>query len=195
MNKRILGFIVLLSTIISVVTMLKFNNSNYIEYNENASIPKKEAIQETKKEQEKVNVVEVPNGENSIQKQEKQNNNLIKKEENERNTNKITKENPRAVRVDESEPLVAVVSIFKIEKNSISGKMSLENKAKLAYLSRKLSTIDYGKIQEYMSDEDEFRAAIEIFKILKVRLHTNEYEEVKNILRPYIDVDFIDKNI
>lgn len=195
MNKRILGFIVLLSTIISVVTMLKFNNLNYIEYNRNASTPKKETVQETEKKQEKVNVVEAPTGEGSIEKQEKQDNSLIKKEESKKSTNKTIKESSQGVRANESEPSVAVVSIFKIEKNSISGKMSLENKAKLAYLSRKLSTIDYGKIQEYMNSEDEFSAAIEIFKILKVRLKINEYEEVKNILRPYIDVDFIDKNI
>ncbi|GIM29689.1 hypothetical protein CPJCM30710_23550 [Clostridium polyendosporum] len=195
MNKKIRGFIVIFSTIISVVIMLKFGSLSHIEDNKNANISKKDVIQESEKEQEKVNVAEVPKVENDIEKHEKQNNNLVKKEESKKNINKVDKENTQRVYTDESEPSAPVVSIFKIEKDNISNKMSLENKAKLAYLSRKLSTIDYGKIQEYMNGKDEFKAATEIFKILKVRLQINEYEEVKNILRPYIDVDFIDNNI
>ncbi|GFP77329.1 hypothetical protein [Clostridium fungisolvens] len=93
------------------------------------------------------------------------------------------------------EEAVPTVSIFKIDKNTILNKISLADKAKLIYLSRKLSIADYDYIQEDMKSSNEIEASKDIFTILKKKLSYNDYEKVKNILSPYIDVEYIEKSI
>ncbi|MBK1811417.1 hypothetical protein JHL18_12385 [Clostridium sp. YIM B02505] len=93
------------------------------------------------------------------------------------------------------EKTVPTVSIFKIDKNTILNKISMADKAKLIYLSRKLSIADYDYIQEDLKSSNEIEASKDIFSILKKKLSDNDYEKVKNILSPYIDVDYIEKNI
>lgn len=93
------------------------------------------------------------------------------------------------------EESVPTVSIFKIDKNTILNNISMTDKAKLIYLSRKLSIEDYDYIQQDMKSSNEIEASKDIFTILKKKLSNSDYEKVKNILSPYIDVDYIDKNI
>lgn len=93
------------------------------------------------------------------------------------------------------EESVPTVSIFKIDKNTILNKISMADKAKLIYLSRKLSIADYDYIQEDLKSSNEIEASKDIFTILKKKLSYSDYEKVKNILSPYIDVDYIEKNI
>ncbi|GFZ31242.1 hypothetical protein CSC2_17680 [Clostridium zeae] len=93
------------------------------------------------------------------------------------------------------EESIPTVSIFKIDKNTILNKISIADKAKLIYLSRKLSLSDYDYIKDDMKSSNEIEASKDIFTILKKKLSYSDYEKVKNILSPYIDVDYIEKNI
>ncbi|GKU23326.1 hypothetical protein [Clostridium folliculivorans] len=93
------------------------------------------------------------------------------------------------------EESVPTVSIFKIDKNTIINRIGMADKAKLIYLSRKLSITDYDNIQEDLKSSNEIEASKDIFTILKKKLSYSDYEKVKNILSPYINVDYIENSI
>jgi hypothetical protein len=90
---------------------------------------------------------------------------------------------------------VQTMSIFKVDKSTIISKLSVTDKAKLLYISRKLSSADYSNIQDDLKSSNELEAAEDIFKILKNRLSSQDYNKVKNILAPYINVEYIDGNL
>ncbi|WP_160678396.1 hypothetical protein [Clostridium sp. C8-1-8] len=90
---------------------------------------------------------------------------------------------------------VQTMSIFKVDKSTIISKISVADKAKLLYISRKLSSADYSNIQDDLKSSNELEAAEDIFKILKNRLSSQDYDKVKNILAPYINVEYIDGNL
>lgn len=85
--------------------------------------------------------------------------------------------------------------VFKVHKDEIKDIISLDEKSKLLFISRKLSMMDYGKILEIMKSSDEMNSASEIFQILKARLSEEDYAKVKKILEPYMYVDNIENHI
>lgn len=100
--------------------------------------------------------------------------------------------------IDDVENIVLeeeTAAVFKINKETIPGKISLKDKSKLLKIAGKLSMIDYGNIVEIMNGYDEMGGATEIFNILKTRLKDEDYQEVKDILYPYVYVENIEDNM
>lgn len=201
MNKKILTILVILATIISVVFILYPSN------------PKKTTEQsvQVKNNTSKKQVADKANNENNTSvkndKLEKENkaddkgkaeNNdpLIKVEGNEYEDSYIdnSKNNYNKPDKKEEEALTASM-IFKVDKNTIEKKISVSNKAKLLYYASKLSNFDYAQIKDILDNGDEVDGAKDIVKILKNRLKASDYEEVKKILSPYIDIEKIENHI
>ncbi|WP_238906098.1 hypothetical protein [Clostridium sp. YIM B02506] len=201
MNKKILTILVILATIISVVFILYPSN------------PKKSTEQsvQVKNNTSKKQVADKANNENSTSvkndKLEKENkaddkgkaensDPLIKVEGNEYEDSYIdnSKNNYNKPDKKEEEALTASM-IFKVDKNTIEKKISVSNKAKLLYYASKLSNFDYAQIKDILDNGDEVDGAKDIVKILKNRLKASDYEEVKKILSPYIDIEKIENHI
>jgi len=201
MNKKILTILVILATIISVVFILYPSN------------PKKTTEQsvQVKNNTSKKQVADKANNENNTSvkndKLEKENkaddkgkaensDPLIKVEGNEYEDSYIdnTKNNYNKPDKKEEEALTASM-IFKVDKNTIEKKISVSNKAKLLYYASKLSNFDYAQIKDILDNGDEVDGAKDIVKILKNRLKASDYEEVKKILSPYIDIEKIENHI
>ncbi|SHI68803.1 hypothetical protein [Clostridium intestinale] len=201
MNKKILTILVILATIISVVFILYPSN------------PKKTTEQsvQVKNNTSKKQVVDKANNENNTSvkndKLEKENkaddkgkaensDPLIKVEGNEYEDSYIdnSKNNYNKPDKKEEEALTASM-IFKVDKNTIEKKISVSNKAKLLYYASKLSNFDYAQIKDILDNGDEVDGAKDIVKILKNRLKASDYEEVKKILSPYIDIEKIENHI
>ena len=86
-------------------------------------------------------------------------------------------------------------AVFKVNKETIPDKISLKDKTKLIKIASKLSLIDYGNIIELMNGYDEMGGATEIFNILKSRLSEADYQEIRDILDPYLYVENIEDNM
>lgn len=201
MNKKILMILVILATIISVV---------FILYPSNPKKTTEQSVQVKNNTSEK-QVADKANNENNTSvkndKLEKENkaddkgkaensDPLIKVEGNEYEDSYIdnSKNNYNKPDKKEEEALTASM-IFKVDKNTIEKKISVSNKAKLLYYASKLSNFDYAQIKDILDNGDEVDGAKDIVKILKNRLKASDYEEVKKILSPYIDIEKIEDHI
>ena len=202
MNKKILTILVILATIISVV---------FILYPSNPKKTTEQSVQVKNTNTSKKQVVDKSNNENGTSvtndKLEKENkaddkgkaensDPLIKVEGNEYEDSYIdnSKNNYNKPDKKEEEALTASM-IFKVDKNTIEKKISVSNKAKLLYYASKLSNFDYAQIKDILDNGDEVDGAKDIVKILKNRLKASDYEEVKKILSPYIDIEKIENHI
>ncbi|WP_315112356.1 hypothetical protein [Clostridium intestinale] len=201
MNKKILTILVILATIISVVFILYPSN------------PKKTTEQsvQVKNNTSKKQVADKANNENNTSvkndKLEKENkaddkgkaensDPLIKVEGNEYEDSYIDNSENNYNKPDKKEEEALTASmIFKVDKNTIEKKISVSNKAKLLYYASKLSNFDYAQIKDILDNGDEVDGAKDIVKILKNRLKASDYEEVKKILSPYIDIEKIENHI
>lgn len=201
MNKKILTILVILATIISVA---------FILYPSNPKKTTEQSVQVKNNTSEK-QVADKANNENNTSvkndKLEKENkaddkgkaensDPLIKVEGNEYEDSYIdnSKNNYNKPDKKEEEALTASM-IFKVDKNTIEKKISVSNKAKLLYYASKLSNFDYAQIKDILDNGDEVDGAKDIVKILKNRLKASDYEEVKKILSPYIDIEKIEDHI
>ncbi|WP_286909127.1 hypothetical protein [Clostridium sp. UBA1652] len=202
MSKKILTILVILATIISVV---------FILYPSNPKKSTEQSVQVKNTNTSKKQVADKSNNENStsvtndrLEKknkaddEEKVENNdpLIKVEGNENENSYIDNSQNKYYEPDkdEEESLTASM-IFKVDKNTIEKKISVSNKAKLLYYASKLSNFDYAQIKDILDNGDEVDGAKDIVKILKNRLKASDYEEVKKILSPYIDIEKIENHI
>lgn len=61
--------------------------------------------------------------------------------------------------------------------------------------NKKLSAFDIGKIKEYYEDTNDNESLIEIFKILKRRLTTEDYKKIQEISSSFLDIQEINKRI
>ena len=86
-------------------------------------------------------------------------------------------------------------TVFKINKNTIPSKISNKDKLKMLKMANSLSIKDYKAVAENIKRSDELPAATDIFSILRDKLSSENYNELKKILNPYIDIDLIEKNI
>lgn len=202
MSKKFLTILVILATIISVV---------FILYPSNPKKSTEQSVQVKNTNTSKKQVADKSNNENStsvtndrLEKknkaddEEKVENNdpLIKVEGNENENSYIDNSQNKYYEPDkdEEESLTASM-IFKVDKNTIEKKISVSNKAKLLYYASKLSNFDYAQIKDILDNGDEVDGAKDIVKILKNRLKASDYEEVKKILSPYIDIEKIEDHI
>lgn len=199
MNKKLLTILVILTTIISVIFILYPSD-------EKSSIEESVQVKNTNTSKEKVadksdnesttseddyKVQEV----NKVDDKEQVENNdpLVKIEENEYEDLYVDS-SKKSYNKSEEEALTASM-IFKVDKNTIEKKISVSNKAKLLYYASKLSNFDYAQIKNILDNGEEVDGAKDIVRILKNRLKTSDYEEVKKILSPYIDIDKIEEYI
>ncbi|MDD7792711.1 hypothetical protein [Clostridium sp. 'White wine YQ'] len=196
MNKKILTIIVIIATAVSVYFILKpLNNENEkgssVQVNKQTSEKKvanseKSTKQETKKE-------DVKTQEEPAKKAEKEDKD-DKDDKGEVIPEKSYTDNSKKVKDNEDDALTAAM-IFKVDKSTIESKMSLTSKAKLLFYAKRLSSFDFARIKQILASDDEVNGAKEIFRILKSRLNSNEYNEVKGILNPYINTDKIEQYI
>lgn len=202
MSKKFLTILVILATIISVVFILypsnpKKSTEQSVQV-KNTNISKKQVADKSNNE----NSTSVTNDrlekKNKADDEEKVENNdpLIKVEGNENENSYIDNSQNKYYEPDkdEEESLTASM-IFKVDKNTIEKKISVSNKAKLLYYASKLSNFDYAQIKDILDNGDEVDGAKDIVKILKNRLKASDYEEVKKILSPYIDIEKIEDHI
>lgn len=87
------------------------------------------------------------------------------------------------------------VEVFKVDKHTIPKKINSGDKLKLLSVAKRLNISDYGILLEHIKRNDELDAAIDIFKILKDRLHEHEYDLIKDIMEPYINIKLIEEKI
>ncbi len=199
-----MSYIVILCTIITVFLLLQLSKEQETRDNEGVrqevKINKEQVknINENKKVKEESNQIEeiskkTTDEKNTYEKKSavKEDNVELNKEIKDNSGNSRSSINDVADEVKE-EP---VTTVFKVDKNTIINKLSVAEKMKLMNLSKKLSVIDYGRIKEYLESGEEYESAVAIFKILKSRLTSGEYKEIKDILIPYIDVEKIEKKL
>ena len=120
---------------------------------------------------------------------------ILKKDDNGISKDDIYADNNAPEKYSINDETVQTMSVFKVDKSAIMSKIGVADKAKLLYISRKLSSSDCNNIEDDLKSSDELEAAEDIFKILKHRLSSEDYQKVKNILSPYINVEYIDSNI
>ncbi|QAA31448.1 hypothetical protein [Clostridium manihotivorum] len=119
----------------------------------------------------------------------------LKEDANDEGKDYIYSDNQVSEEESAEDETVQTMSIFKVDKSTIISKISVADKAKLLYISRKLSSADYSNIEDDLKSSNELEAAEDIFKILKNRLSSQDYDKVKSILDPYINVEYIDGNL
>lgn len=87
------------------------------------------------------------------------------------------------------------VSVFKVDKTELIDKMSYGDKFELLKISKDLSSSDEAEIMQLIKSSNEYDASVKIFSILKKRLSDDDYNKIKEILYPYMDVEYIEKNM
>lgn len=86
-------------------------------------------------------------------------------------------------------------SIYKVEKEKLMEQLSSKDKKDLEIILKKLSTYDMGRIKEYYEGDNEEKGVIDIFKLLKKRLTSQDYDRVEEISRSLLDLDRIKNRI
>jgi hypothetical protein len=198
MNKKILTIIVIIATSISVYFILKplnneKDNGANIQVNSHA-LDKKvaDSKKDTKQEDDK-KVVKTQ--EEPAKKAEKEDKEESIPEISSTDNGDISNSSDNKDEKNNEEDALTAAMIFKVDKSTIESKMSLTSKAKLLFYAKRLSNFDFARIKQILASNDEVNGAKEIFRILKSRLNSNEYNEVKNILNPYINTDKIEQYI
>lgn len=198
MSKKILSLIVVLFTAITVFTILYYDKKNIDEEKDYKYSTEVKGLRE---KSENGNVTDEKN-KNSDKNEAKDNLNSKEDSDNKVNKNKIERDerendknllegkitNPNNVSGKRD------IQVFKINKSDIPEKLSFSEKGKLLYISRKLSSIDYGKINECLNSTNDEKAVKETLHILKLRLSEDDYNEVKNIMSRFINnIEYFEK--
>lgn len=212
---KVLSFVVIICTIVSAYIMLS-SNSNMVNYGEN----NESVLLDDSKVDERENIKE----NNDLKEEKAESNKTTKKDANQKeevNKNKATLEEDKRENEQASEERVkgdkfVVVdkrqeenkgeeeditdypesaAVFKVESSKILENLSLSEKTKLLLLRRKISPVDYAKINNYLLDKNSTRGIIKTFSLLKERLSDEDYNEVKDIASKYINVDYIEEYI
>lgn len=120
----------------------------------------------------------------------KTNKNYLNNSNNEENK---TDKNSNSTSTNKKEEAQATnAKIFNINKEDIIGKLSLAEKTKLLTVVNKISTVDVEKIKDSLKKNGEKEGITEVVRVLKRRLKSDDYNEIKNILSPYINIDFLE---
>lgn len=200
-----MSYVIILCTIITVFFLLQLSREQETIDNEGVQQVIKINEEQTKNTNEDKKIVENNKEIEKIRKPStdvknaeqqkstvKEDNAELKKEIKENDSNNKDVSISDVSNEEKEEP---VITVFKVDKNTIMDKLSVSEKMKLINLSKKLSVIDYGRIKEYLESGEEYDSAVAIFRILKSRLTNDDYEEIKEILTPYIDLEKIEKSL
>lgn len=82
--------------------------------------------------------------------------------------------------------------IFNVNKEEILGNLSLVEKTKLLTIANKISTVDVERMKNSLKKNGEKEGITEVVRVLKLRLKSDDYNEIKNILSPYINIEFLE---
>ena len=190
MKKFLMSLMAIVITIITVGTMYistlklenKDNDNSYTKElkNENSIDIKNKTNQNPKENKDEKNNKSIDNKTNKDDRIEKENqDNLVSNKDN--SSKKVEKKES--------------ISVFKVNKHTLLQNLPVKDKFKLLYMCKGLSTIDMANIKEYMKSSNEIEASSEIFKILRQRLSKEDYNEIKKILNPYVNIEYIENNM
>ena len=198
MKKNYLSILVILITTILVAHMLvnnKQENMSYImvenekietinerflddfidDIEENFEQENNEVIREELTKQEDDNI-------SQDKKEEKKD---TKEKEIEKNS---TKEN-KDINTNKKEP--QSVKVFKVNKDLIMDMLTFKEKKDLTKIVRALSMSDYALIIESIKNDNELDCIIKINTILEERLDKQEYDLVREIVEPFINLEIL----
>lgn len=83
-------------------------------------------------------------------------------------------------------------AILKNQDKTIDETISTKDKIKLLSIYTKLSTIDEGRIKSYLTCEEPEQGVRDAYKLLQQRLKKEDFEEVKDIMKNYINLDVVE---
>lgn len=191
MNKKLLCCILIACTLITsgtIIYVLFYDSENNVQAEEVLEVENEEP-QEIKKEDLKKNV-EIVNNKENVKKSEA---NVYDKETKK---SEETKESSGEKTSQESSSSIAkkeeAKSVFKVNYKSIEDSLSSMDKAKLLFIENKLSTVDEGRVKDYLSDNDHEEGVKKVYKLLKQRLNEDDFNKVKEILERYINIDVVE---
>ena len=81
--------------------------------------------------------------------------------------------------------------VFKIDKNLIIGMLTFKEKKDLTKIITSLSMNDYAIIVESIKNDGELECIIKINTILEERLNKEQYNLLREILEPFINLEFL----
>ncbi len=211
MKKKYLSILVILLTMILVIFMIKGsrNDEGYTMVKSEQEIKTEEKLADSSKiinkkeldnfisDLESKNHKEENLSNNSGEKIKKENNdiefeNTITKEQAlEEDINSI-KETDSEYQIDKSDNETKEV-IFKVDKEKIISKMTSEDRKTLTRMVKKLSMYDYARMINTIKNNGEEEAALDVLEILTKRLNNEEYNKIKGILDPYINIDLLEE--
>lgn len=211
MKKKYLSILVILLTMILVIFMIKGsrNDDGYTMVKRKQEIKTEEKLADSSKisnekeldnfisDLESKNYKEENLSNNSGEKIKKENNdieskNTITKEQAlEEDINSI-KETDSEYQIDKSDNETKEV-IFKVDKEKIISKMTSEDRKTLTKMVKKLSMYDYARMINTIKNNGEEEAALDVLEILTKRLNNEEYNKIKGILDPYINIDLLEE--
>ncbi len=211
MKKKYLSILVILLTMILVIFMIKGsrNDEGYTMVKSEQEIKTEEKLADSSKiinkkeldnfisDLESKNHKEENLSNNSGEKIKKENNdiefeNTITKEQAlEEDINSI-KETDSKYQIDKSDNETKEV-IFKVDKEKIISKMTSEDRKTLTRMVKKLSMYDYARMINTIKNNGEEEAALDVLEILTKRLNNEEYNKIKGILDPYINIDLLEE--
>ncbi|MPQ42550.1 hypothetical protein [Clostridium tarantellae] len=87
------------------------------------------------------------------------------------------------------------VQVFKMDKNKLINEISFKDKLTVLSIIKNLSSNEYKELLNNIKRNDELDAAVDIFTILKNNLSVKDYEELKEIAEPYLNIEIIEKKI
>lgn len=71
--------------------------------------------------------------------------------------------------------------------------MTSEDRKTLTKMVKKLSMYDYARMINTIKNNGEEEAALDVLEILTKRLNNEEYNKIKGILDPYINIDLLEE--
>ncbi|MGL5244185.1 MAG: hypothetical protein ACRC7R_03245 [Sarcina sp.] len=87
------------------------------------------------------------------------------------------------------------IQVFKTDKNKLLNEIPFKDKLTVLSIVKSLSVKEYKELLNNIKRNDELGAAVDIFTILKDNLSHEEYEELKGIAEPYLNIQLIEDNI
>ena len=189
-NRKLLYCILIVCTLITSGTVVYILSYDYMINDEVEEIVevKNEKSQETnkdysvkKKDTEKQNQSEKQNQTTDVKDTKK---NEPIKESSEQGV--ASQNGSTTTKKEETKP------VFKVSAGSIEKSLSAIDKAKLLFIGSKLSTVDEGRVKDYLSDNNPEEGVRKAYKLLQQRLNEEDLNKVKEILEKYINIDAVE---
>ncbi|AWK50682.1 hypothetical protein DIC82_06460 [Clostridium beijerinckii] len=86
-------------------------------------------------------------------------------------------------------------SVYKLDKEKALEKLSPADKNDFEKIIGKLSAFDLGKIKDYYEDSNDEEGTVNIFKLLRKRLTTEDYKQIHEISASFLELERIDQRI